>query len=147
MLAPASRRMTSFKRTCVPFNMYSFCPSRYTTRSMTTSLKSRSRRRVELSNVTFTPDLFARPNPGEPHHIRSSPFFERMDFIDCSPSTKRNASATFDLPEPLGPTIPAMGEVKTSSVFLPKDLNPDSSIDFKYIAYNCIKKKSPERLL
>ena len=31
-------------------------------------------------------------------------------FIDCSPSTKRNASATLDFPEPLGPTIDAIGD-------------------------------------
>src|SRR3989338_3800897 len=127
--------MTSFKRTCVPFNMYSFCPSRYTTRSITTSLKSRSRRRVELSNVTFTPALFARPNPGEPPHIRSSPFFERMDFIDCSPSTKRNASATFDLPEPLGPTIEVIGAANSKLDFLAKDLKPEISRLFRYIQY------------
>src|SRR3989344_606824 len=123
--------MTSLSRTTVPFKRYSFCPSRYTTRSTVTSLKSRSRSRLELSKTTFTPARFMRGSAGEPPQMRSSPFFERMDFIDCSPKTKRNASATLDLPEPLGPTTPTMGEPNTSSVFLPKDLNPESSMDLR----------------
>src|SRR3989338_9491726 len=74
--------------------------------------------------------------------MRSSPFFERMDFIDCSPKTKRKASATLDLPLPFGPTMAAMGEAKRSSVFLPKDLKPESSMDFRLrnIGFHCIKK-------
>src|SRR3989338_9019125 len=125
--------MTSLRRTTVPLSRYSFCPSRYTMRSTTTSLKSISSRRVKLSKVTLTPARLARASPGEPPQIRSSPFLERMLFIDCSPSTKRNASATFDLPEPFGPTMDEMRDWKTSSVFLPNDLNPESSIDFRYI--------------
>src|SRR3989344_5339848 len=125
--------MTSFRRTCVPFNRYSFCPSRYTTRSTATSLKSRSSHRLQLSNKTFTAARFMRGKAGDPPHIKSSPRFERMDFIDCSPRTKRNASATFDFPLPFGPTMEAMAAPNRSSVFFPNDLNPVSSIDFKYI--------------
>ncbi len=145
MLAPASKRMTSFNRTCVPFRRYSFWPSRYTTRSITISLKSTSSSRLELSNVTLTLARFCRGIAGEPPQIRSSPFLERIDFIDCSPKTNRNASATFDLPEPLGPTMEAMGEVKTSSHFLPNDLNPESSMDLsaRNIAFYCSKKGEP----
>src|SRR3989344_6059827 len=101
--------------------------------STITSEKSISRRRFELSKINFTLARFCRGSAGVPPQIMSSPFLPRIDFIDCSPRTKRKPSATFDLPEPLGPTIAAMGDVKTSSVFLPNDLNPESSIDFKYI--------------
>src|SRR3989344_9399331 len=143
MFAPARRRITSLSRTCVPFNKYSFCPSRYTMRSTTTSSKSRSSNRFALSNVTFTAALFILGRAGEPPQIKSSPFLERIDFIDCSPRTKRNPSATFDLPLPLGPPIEAIGEPNTSSVFLPNDLNPASSMDFKLrnIGVHCIKEE------
>ena len=131
------------RRTCEPLRRYSFWPSRYTTRSTVTSLKSRSSRRDELSKTTFTLARLPRGSPGLPPQMRSSPFFERIDFIDCSPSTKRNPSATLDLPEPLGPTILAIGDVKISSVFLPNDLNPANSIDFRYIGLHCIKTFDP----
>src|SRR3989338_4862380 len=102
-------------------------------RSTATSLKSRSRRRFELSKTTFTPARFERESAGEPPQIRSSPLRLRRDFIDCSPKTNRNASATLDFPLPLGPTMPAMRDPNTSSVFFANDLNPDSSMDLRYI--------------
>src|SRR3989344_8721922 len=139
MLAPAKRRITSFSRTFVPFNKYSFSPSRYTMRSTTTSLKSKSKSRVELSNTTFTPARLLLGRVGDPPQIKSSPRLERRDFIDCSPRTKRNASATFDFPEPLGPTMAEIREANAMSVFFPNDLKPTSSMDFKYIATHCIK--------
>src|SRR3989338_10253354 len=113
--------------------MYSFCPSRYTTRSTITSEKSISRRRFELSKTNFTLARFCRGSAGVPPQIMSSPFLPRIDFIDCSPRTNRKPSATLLLPLPFGPTIEAMAEVKMSCVFLPNDLKPVSSIDFKYI--------------
>src|SRR3989344_31805 len=133
MLAPARSRITSLSRTCVPFSRYSFCPSRYTMRSTITSEKSMSKSRLLLSKTSFTLARFCRGRLGVPPQIMSSPFLPRIDFIDCSPRTKRKPSATLDLPDPLGPTIEAMGEVKTSCVFLPNDLNPESSMLFKYI--------------
>src|SRR3989344_1438014 len=143
MFAPARSRITSLSRTTVPFNRYSFCPSRYTTRSTVTSLKSRSSKRLELSKTTFAPARFIRGSAGLPPQIRSSPRLERMLFMDCSPSTRGTAPATLDLPEPLGPTTAVMGEPNKSSVFLPNDLNPDSSMDFRLrnIGTHCIKKK------
>src|SRR3989338_4183494 len=145
--------MTSLRRTCVPFKTYSLMPSRCTTRSTTTSLKSRSRRRLpdrpgELSNVTFTLARFCRGIAGEPPQMRSSPFFERIDFIDCSPKTKRNPSATLDFPLPLGPTTATIGVPKVSSVFLPNDLKPESSIDLRlrHIEVHCIKQQTLEQI-
>jgi len=46
----------------------------------------------------------------------------------------------------LGPTMPAIGEVNTSSVFLPNDLNPASSMDFRYIPFRNRKQRFPNRL-
>ena len=45
----------------------------------------------------------------DPLKIRSAPNDPRIDFIDCSPKTNRNASTTFDFPEPLGPTMATIG--------------------------------------
>ncbi len=90
-------------------------------------------KRFELSSVMRADALFARASVLEPLKIKSSPRFPRNDFMDCSPSTNRKASATFDLPEPFGPTIEVIGDPKSSAVFLANDLKPESSILFKYI--------------
>ena len=58
--------------------------------------------------------------------------------MDCSPRTNRKASAMLDFPEPFGPTIAETFEVKLSSLFLAKLLNPESSIDFRYIKFSLI---------
>src|SRR3989344_4673661 len=59
--------------------------------------------------------------------MRSSPFCPRSDFSERSPSTQRKASVAFDLPEPFGPTMAVIGDSKSKSVFLAKDLKPESS--------------------
>src|SRR3989344_861867 len=144
MMAPAKRRMTSLSRTTEPFKRYSLAPSRCTTRSTTTSLKSISKSRLVLSKTTLMPARLIRGKAGLPPQMRSSPFLERMLFMDCSPSTNRNASATLDFPLPLGHTTATIGEPNTSSVFFPKDLKPESSMDFRYIDINCTKKEDPQ---
>ena len=45
-----------------------------------------------------------------------------MDFMDCSPKTKRIDSTTFDFPEPFGPTTDTIGLSNSRVVFLEKDL-------------------------
>ena len=62
-----------------------------------------------LSKTILTEALLVFPSSGEPFQIRSSPLRPRIDFIDCSPRAKRKASAMFDLPLPLGPTIAETG--------------------------------------
>src|SRR3989338_6907080 len=86
-----------------------------------------------LSKITLTEALFERGSEAAPFQIKSSPRLQRILLIDCSPSTKRNASATLDLPDPFGPTMAEIGESNSKTFFFAKDLNPDSSIDFKYI--------------
>src|SRR3989338_7489921 len=118
-------------------------PPRCTTRSIDASSKSRLRARSELSKTSLTPARPALGEEPEPFHIKSSPRLPRILFIDCSPSTKRNDSATLLLPEPLGPTIAVMAVANSKEVFLAKDLNPDNSIDFSRIHLILAKKKAP----
>ena len=105
------------------------------TLSIVTSSKSHfENNRVVLSKVAFTEALFSLGISLPPFQIRSSPFFPLMDFTDCSPRTNLNASATFDFPEPFGPTIAVTGVVNPIFVFLANDLKPIISSDFRYMA-------------
>ncbi len=63
----------------------------------------------ELSKymVTEARELFGKFL--EPLKIKSDPKLPRIDFMDCSPKTKRSASTTLDLPEPFGPTMETIG--------------------------------------
>src|SRR3989338_2272865 len=94
---------------------------------MTTSSKSIFKRRSLLSKTNLTLARFDLGAVGEPLKIRSSPLFPRIDLMDCSPRTNRKASATFDLPEPFGPTIAEIGVLNSNKLFLANDLNPASS--------------------
>src|SRR3990167_1602707 len=102
-------------------------------RSIITSGKSISKIFLLLSKITLTAALLARGSQVAPFQIKSSPRLPRILLIDCSPSTKRKASAILDLPEPFGPTTADIDELNSKVFFLAKDLNPASSIDFKYI--------------
>src|SRR3989344_68133 len=86
----------------------------------------------ELLKINLTAARFWRDNLTVPFQIKSSPFLPRMDLNDCSPKTNLNASATFDLPLPFGPTIAVIGVAKWSSLFLANDLNPTNSNDFNF---------------
>src|SRR4051812_36157460 len=111
-------------------------PSLCTTRSMDTSLKSTPNILSELSKTTLTDARLPLDSPPAPLNMRSSPFLPRRLFMDCSPRTNLNASATLDLPDPFGPTTDVMGELNSRTLFFAKDLNPESSMDFKYIISN-----------
>ena len=60
----------------------------------------------------------------EPLKMTSSIASPRRLLADCSPSTHLKPSTTLLLPQPLGPTMPVMGESKTNSVRSAKLLNP-----------------------
>ncbi len=151
MLAPASNSVISRSRTREPLIEYSLIPSRKTARSIETSSKSilkarrasasperaPATRRRELSKIMATDPRFALGVVCEPPQMRSSARFPRMLFIDCSPSAKRNASATLLLPEPFGPTIAVVELPKSKTVFLANDLNPTISSRFNITVY-CI---------
>ena len=80
--------------------------------------------------------------------IKLEPLRPRIDFMDCSPSTNRNASAIFDLPEPFGPTTDVIGVENSRSSFFAKDLNPLTSSDLRYIEdilpYLCVSFETPQ---
>src|SRR5260221_13536019 len=54
-------------------------------------------------------------------------------FADCSPSTQRIASDTFDLPHPLGPTMAVTPGWKLRAVLSAKDLNPSTVKFLRYM--------------
>ncbi|KKU75725.1 MAG: hypothetical protein UY02_C0044G0005 [Candidatus Giovannonibacteria bacterium GW2011_GWB1_47_6b] len=123
----------SLRRTTEPLSTYSLVPSRITRRATTTSSNSSGKRLCELSKTSFTSARPRRADNSEPLKIRSSPFFPRSDFIDCSPSTHRIASTTLDFPDPFGPTIAVTGDENSKIVVFPNDLNPES-----VKLFNCI---------
>src|SRR3989344_4950556 len=116
-----------------PLIEYSFKPSLCTARSIVTSGKSISKTFLSLLKTTFTEARLALGSEVAPFQIKSSPRLPRRLFIDCSPSTNLKASATLLFPEPFGPTIEEIGVLNSKEFFLAKDLNPDNSIDFRYM--------------
>jgi hypothetical protein len=75
--------------------------------------------------VRATLALLKAGSDAEPLKIRSDESEVRIDFIDCSPRTKRIASAIFDFPLPFGPTIPVISLFTSMTVFFAKDLKPE----------------------
>src|SRR5882672_7919948 len=71
--------------------------------------------------------------PSVPLKMMSAISPPRNALADCSPSTQRMASATLDLPQPLGPTMAVMPGWKFSDVFSEKDLKPSIVRFFRYI--------------
>src|SRR3990167_7015079 len=148
MFAPARSSCTSLSLTFDPFMEYSLAPSLNTARSMETSSKSSfGNIFFRLSKTIETAPLLERGVVWEPDQMRSSLLFPRMDFIDCSPRAKRNASATLLLPEPFGPTMAVVALEKSSSVFLANDLNPAISSRFSMFGIQYIRReyKRPRR--
>src|SRR3989338_4037011 len=143
MCALARSSMMSLRRTVEPLMKYSLSPSRETTRSIVTSEKSKSKTRRSLSKTTLTDARLALGVSLDPFQMRSSPRLPRMLLILCSQRTKRKASATLLLPEPLGPTIAEIGVLKEKLPFLAKDLKPESSILLRYIENNYNRGQPP----
>src|SRR5512139_1377581 len=88
----------------------------------------------ELSSVRYTSAMPARGRPSPPAKMRSSVFLARKAEKTCSPNTQRKPSATFDLPDPFGPTMAVTPVGKTNSVLVAKVLNPCISRCFSRIA-------------
>src|SRR5436190_5280894 len=80
--------------------------------------------------------------PSVPLKMTSAISPPRRALADCSPSTQRIASETFDLPHPLGPTIAVTPGRKFNDVLSAKDLNPKTVRFFKYMILNA---KKPQR--
>src|SRR5215204_5721303 len=77
-----------------------------------------------LSSVAVTSARLWAGRLVDPTKMRSSLLRARKASMLCSPSTQRSASATFDLPLPLGPMMAVMLPSKLNSVFVAKVLKP-----------------------
>src|SRR5215469_533777 len=85
-----------------------------------------------LSMVSVTS---ARPSAGRPEvpaKTTSSILPPRKGLTPCSPMTQENASTTFDLPEPLGPTMQVMPGSNRIVVADANDLKPRRVRVFRY---------------
>src|SRR5579859_6503414 len=71
--------------------------------------------------------------PSVPLKITSAISPPRRALADCSPSTQRIASETFDLPHPLGPTMAVTPGWKFKLVLLAKDLKPKTVKFLRYM--------------
>src|SRR5207344_2481217 len=80
-----------------------------------------------------------------PWKITSSILPPRSRRADCSPSTHRTASDTFDLPQPLGPTMAVTPDSKVNSTVSANDLKPESSSFVSFIAGSCAGKERSGR--
>ena len=79
----------------------------------------------ELSNTSSTEAWPTGWRLEEPLKMTSSIDSPRRFLADDSPMTQRTASITFDLPQPLGPTIPVMSAGKAILLGSTNDLNPE----------------------
>src|SRR5512141_2771014 len=98
---------------------------------MATSTKSTGSQPAVLSKTISADAMPARGRCSEPEKIMSSVFLPRKRPYDCSPSTHRSESATFDLPEPFGPTIAVIPLANSNTVREAKVLYPCNSSDFR----------------
>src|SRR6185369_4942476 len=77
-----------------------------------------------LSKVSVTSARQFGPRDSEPLKMTSSMALPRRCLALCSPSTQRIESTMFDLPQPLGPTMPTTSWSKWITVRSTKDLKP-----------------------
>src|SRR5688572_20549065 len=82
---------------------------------------------AELSRKSETSVRLTGRRVAAPWKITSSILPPRSRRADCSPSTQRTASETFDLPQPLGPTMAVTPSSKVRLTVSAKDLKPESS--------------------
>src|SRR6058998_3738985 len=73
--------------------------------------------------------------PSVPLKMMSAISPPRSALADCSPSTQRIASDTFDLPHPLGPTKAVTPGWKFNDVLSAKDLNPKTVRFLRYMIF------------
>src|SRR3989338_8563297 len=94
---------------------------------MDTSANSIGRRLSELSKYKVTEAVPRRAFLSVPAKMTSSDFLPRRFLSDCSPIAQRIASATLDLPEPLGPTITVIPLLLLPATSPPARLDETSS--------------------
>src|SRR5688572_15106065 len=82
---------------------------------------------AELSRKSETSVRLTGRRVAAPWKITSSILPPRSSRADCSPSTQRTASDTFDLPQPLGPTMAVTPSSNSRVTVSANDLKPESS--------------------
>src|SRR5581483_12495648 len=107
-------------------------PVRSRRRTTETSGTPRPRMPSLSSRTSSTSATLPACRPGAPPKITSCIDCPRTASGDCSPSAHNAASVTFDLPEPLGPTITLTPGPNSSRVRSGNDLKPLRTIDFRY---------------
>ena len=86
-----------------------------------------------LSSVITTSARLTAAESSLPLKTTSSIFLPRRALTRCSPIAQRIASTTFDLPQPLGPTIALTPLEKSMTTLSRNDLKPDISNRFNFI--------------
>src|SRR5262249_14780837 len=115
-----------------PLIRYSLSPDRKLRRPAVTSVNSEGSHPALLSITSDTSAICMGARPSPPAKMMSSLFLPRSWRMLCSPSTHRIASARFDFPLPLGPTIAVMPGLNSSTVRGAKLLNPCNSRRLRY---------------
>ena len=126
--------MISLRRQVTLLMEYSDSPERKSLRVTMISLKPLYSAGPRPSSLSKTREASAMPvgwRLSLPLKITSSMRWPRKWRALCSPMTHLRASTTFDLPQPLGPTMEVIPGVKSKSVLWAKDLNPTSSRRFR----------------
>jgi hypothetical protein len=82
--------------------------------------------RVLLSSCSITSAMLRAGRVPAPAKMTSSISLPRICLAEVSPITHFSASTRFDLPQPLGPTMPVRPASMASSVGSTKDLKPES---------------------
>ena len=121
----ASSSTRSVRRTCALLTRYWPSPPRCSRRAIETSENSRSPKSpLSLSKTSSTSQLSAGVRPSAPLKRTSSGFSARSSDGASEPAAQTIASATFDLPEPFGPTTTATPGSNFSSSVSGNDLKP-----------------------
>src|SRR3954469_19617944 len=119
-----STSSTSTSRHLAPLRRYSPSPLRSSRRTIEISPTGRSIPPSALSRTSSTSAADRACTPRPPPKITSCMDCPRTASGDCSPIAHRTASVTFDLPDPLGPTITDTPGPNSRRVRSGKDLNP-----------------------
>src|SRR6266545_7882786 len=90
-----------------------------------------------LSIAILTSAIHRGGRDGLPAKITSVIWPPRSARGPCSPSPQAIASATLDLPDPLGPTMTLIPGVNSRTVLSANDLNPRSERDRRNIGLRC----------
>ena len=126
----ASSSTRSVRRTCALLTRYWPSPPRWRRRTIETSEKSSGGQAPSsLSKSSSTSQSVGRAACADPPKSTSSGFSARSSLGASEPAAQTIASATFDLPEPFGPTTTATPGSSRTSTGSGNDLKPRSVIE------------------